>query len=108
MEKLLFELSKKGKKGVKLPSCDVEGVELTQIVDKEYIREELNLPEVSELDAVRHFSRLSQLNFSIDTNFYPLGSCTMKYNPKVNERVASLEGFLNLHPLQDEETVQGI
>ena len=108
MEKLLFELSKKGKRGVKLPTCDVEEVDLTQVVDGEYIREELNLPEVSELDAVRHFSRLSQLNFSIDTNFYPLGSCTMKYNPKVNERVASLEGFLNLHPLQDEETVQGI
>ncbi|RTZ60705.1 MAG: aminomethyl-transferring glycine dehydrogenase subunit GcvPB [Gammaproteobacteria bacterium] len=108
MEKLLFELSKKGKRGVKLPTCDVEEVDLTQVVDGEYIREELNLPEVSELDAVRHFSRLSQLNFSIDTNFYPLGSCTMKYNPKVNERVASFEGFLNLHPLQDEETVQGI
>lgn len=108
MEKLLFELSKKGRKGVKLPTCDVEEVNLTQVVDGEYIREELDLPEVSELDTVRHFSRLSQLNFSIDTNFYPLGSCTMKYNPKVNERIASLEGFLNLHPFQDWETVQGI
>ncbi|HIP97837.1 MAG TPA: glycine dehydrogenase subunit 2 [Aquifex aeolicus] len=108
MEKLLFELSKKGRKGVKLPTCDVEEVNLTQVVDGEYIREELDLPEVSELDTVRHFSRLSQLNFSIDTNFYPLGSCTMKYNPKVNERIASLEGFLNLHPFQDGETVQGI
>jgi glycine dehydrogenase subunit 2 len=108
MEKLLFELSRQGKKGVKLPPCDVEKVELNQIVEGEYIREDLELPELSEPEVVRHFSRLSQLNFSVDTNFYPLGSCTMKYNPRINERVSSLDGFLNIHPLQEEETLQGI
>src|SRR5882672_3479729 len=66
------------------------------------------LPEVSELQAVRHFTRLSQLNFSIDTHFYPLGSCTMKYNPKVNDRMAGLPGFSQIHPLQPAEQVQGI
>ncbi len=71
------------------------------------LRDELPLPEVSELQAVRHFVRLSQLNYSIDTGFYPLGSCTMKYNPKVNEDVARLPGFAFSHPLQPEATVQG-
>ena len=108
MEKLLFELSREGKRGVKLPPCDVEEVELNQIVEEEYIRQDLELPELSEPQVVRHFSRLSQLNFSVDTNFYPLGSCTMKYNPRINEKVASLDGFLNIHPLQEEETLQGI
>src|SRR5581483_11827871 len=65
------------------------------------------LPEISELDVVRHYTRLSQLNFSIDTHFYPLGSCTMKYNPKVNEQVAAFTGFKAVHPLQPDSTVQG-
>ncbi|MEW6284419.1 MAG: aminomethyl-transferring glycine dehydrogenase subunit GcvPB, partial [Candidatus Eremiobacterota bacterium] len=65
------------------------------------------LPELSELQVVRHFMRLSQLNFSIDTNFYPLGSCTMKYNPRVNEQTARLPGLARLHPMQPEEDVQG-
>src|SRR5262249_15422607 len=65
------------------------------------------LPEVSELDAVRHFVKLSQLNHSIDTGFYPLGSCTMKYNPKINDAMAALEGFRELHPYQPEEQIQG-
>jgi glycine dehydrogenase subunit 2 len=65
------------------------------------------LPELSELDVMRHFMRLSQLNYSVDTNFYPLGSCTMKYNPRVNEKAASLSGFAGIHPLQPAETVQG-
>jgi glycine dehydrogenase subunit 2 len=72
-----------------------------------YIRDELPLPDVSELDIVRHFTRLSQLNFSIDTNFYPLGSCTMKYNPKIHEVTARFPGFAGLHPYQDESTIQG-
>jgi glycine dehydrogenase subunit 2 len=71
------------------------------------VREELPLPEMSELDVIRHFTRLSQLNYSIDTGFYPLGSCTMKYNPKVNEETARLPGFAWSHPLQPIETVQG-
>jgi glycine dehydrogenase subunit 2 len=70
-------------------------------------RENLPLPELSELDTIRHFTKLSQLNYSIDTGFYPLGSCTMKYNPKINEEVARLPGFAQIHPLQPVETVQG-
>jgi len=108
MEKLLFELSKEGKRAIELPKCDVEEIEPSEVIDKEYLREELNLPELSQLEVIRHFTRLSQLNYSIDTNFYPLGSCTMKYNPRVNEKVASYEGFLNIHPFQDEETLQGL
>ncbi|MEO2152821.1 MAG: aminomethyl-transferring glycine dehydrogenase subunit GcvPB [Aquificota bacterium] len=108
MEKLLFEISREGKKAITLPPCDVEEISPQEVIEKDYLREDLELIEVSQLDVVRHFTRLSQLNFSIDTNFYPLGSCTMKYNPRVNENVASLEGFTELHPFQDEETVQGI
>jgi len=91
-----------------LPECDVEEVSLEEVVGREYLRRELKLPRVSQPEVVRHFTRLSQLNFSIDTNFYPLGSCTMKYNPRVNEAVASLPGFTEVHPLQDDETVQGV
>ncbi len=69
--------------------------------------EELNLPEVSEVDIIRHYTNLSNKNFGVDTGFYPLGSCTMKYNPKINEDMANLDGFKNIHPLQPEETVQG-
>jgi len=108
MEKLLFELSKEGKRAIELPKCDVEEIEPSEVIDKEYLREELNLPELSQLEVIRHFTRLSQLNYSIDTNFYPLGSCTMKYNPRVNEKVASYEGFLNIHPFQDKGTLQGL
>ncbi|NPB05363.1 MAG: glycine dehydrogenase subunit 2 [Aquificae bacterium] len=108
MEKLLFELSREGKRGLDLPECDVEEVSLEEVVGREYLRRELKLPRVSQPEVVRHFTRLSQLNFSIDTNFYPLGSCTMKYNPRVNEAVASLPGFTEVHPLQDDETVQGV
>ena len=66
------------------------------------------LPQVSEPDVVRHYTNLSQMNFGVDTGFYPLGSCTMKYNPKINEQVASLPGFSSLHPLQPESTIQGV
>ncbi len=71
-------------------------------------RQELNLPEMAEIDLVRHFTNLSRKNFSVDTDFYPLGSCTMKYNPKVNEETAALSGFAKIHPYQDDETVKGI
>ncbi|MFY9402142.1 MAG: aminomethyl-transferring glycine dehydrogenase subunit GcvPB [Candidatus Omnitrophota bacterium] len=94
---LIFEKSVANRRGFNLPKLDVP---ISSGLPKEYCRKELaNLPEVSELDVVRHFSNLSRMNFSVDTNFYPLGSCTMKYNPKFTEKVASLEGFLNLHPL---------
>lgn len=103
---LIFERSSKGRKGYRLPPLDVEKVNLKEYLGEHY-REELNLPEVSELDAVRHYTRLSQLNYAIDTTMVPLGSCTMKYNPRINEELASLEGFLNVHPMTPEEYAQG-
>ena len=106
--KLIFELSKPGRTAYRLPENDVEEVALEELIPEEYLnKDELNLPEVSEVDIVRHYTNLSNKNFGVDTGFYPLGSCTMKYNPKINEDVARLDGFVNIHPLQPEETVQG-
>ncbi len=106
--KLIFELSKPGRIAYRLPENDVEEVALEELIPEEYLnKDELNLPEVSEVDIVRHYTNLSNKNFGVDTGFYPLGSCTMKYNPKINEDVARLDGFVNIHPLQPEETVQG-
>ena len=102
-EPLLFEMSSPGRTAFSLPALDVPAAELPA----ELIRAEVNLPEISELELVRHYVRLSQKNFSIDTHFYPLGSCTMKYNPKVNEATAALEGFARSHPLQPEGLAQG-
>lgn len=103
---LIFEISKKGRKAYSLPECDVP--EVSGAIDSKYLRsEDPDLPEVSELDAVRHFTRISQRNHGVDSGFYPLGSCTMKYNPKVNELVARLDGFSKIHPYQEEKTVQG-
>lgn len=108
-EPLLKELSKPGRSGILLPEPDVPVKPLDELLGRENLRPEPPpLPEVDQPTVVRHFVRLSQLNYSVDTHFYPLGSCTMKYNPKVNEEVARLPGFAFLHPLQDEETVQGI
>jgi glycine dehydrogenase subunit 2 len=107
VEPLIFEKSVPGRRAGALPPCDVPTRPLAELLPESELREELNLPEVSELDVVRHFTRLSKLNFSVDGEFYPLGSCTMKYNPKLNENVAALPGFRQLHPLQPEETVQG-
>ncbi len=104
MEKLLSELSSPGRAGVSLPELDVPPAEE---LPKAFLREELRLPEVSQVDVVRHFVSLSQANFAVDTTFYPLGSCTMKHNPKVNEDVARLPGLANIHPYQPEEAVQG-
>ncbi len=102
-EPLIYDLSAPGRRGVSLPHPDVPLSEPPESL----VRDELPLPEVSELDAVRHFVHLSQLNHAIDTGFYPLGSCTMKYNPKVNEDAARLPGFARTHPLQPPETAQG-
>ncbi len=102
-EPLIYELSAPGRQGVKLPALDVPESPLPD----EMLRDDLPLPEVSEIDIVRHYTRLSQFNYAIDKGMYPLGSCTMKFNPKVNEVVARLTGFTGLHPFQDEETVQG-
>ncbi len=103
LEPLIYELSAPGRIGVNLPEPDVPLSELPQ----DLIRDELALPEVSENQVVRHFVRMSQFNHSIDTGFYPLGSCTMKYNPKLNEDAARLPGFAHLHPLTDAEGAQG-
>ncbi len=103
LEPLIFEISSPGRTAYTLPELDVPESELPG----GYVRDDLNLPEVSELDFVRHYTHLSQMNYSIDTVFYPLGSCTMKYNPKVNEQAAAIEGLTHVHPLQPEATVQG-
>ncbi len=100
---LLFELSSPERVGCSLPELDVPESRLP--VD--LLREKLPLPELTEREVVQHFTRLSQLNFSVDIGFYPLGSCTMKYNPKMHEDVARFAGFSQVHPLQDQSTVQG-
>ncbi|ATW27038.1 aminomethyl-transferring glycine dehydrogenase subunit GcvPB [Candidatus Formimonas warabiya] len=105
---LIFEISRPGRKAYGLPRCDVPEAPVAQMIPSEYLRAvSPELPEVSELDAVRHFTRLSQRNHGVDSGFYPLGSCTMKYNPKINEALSRLDGFTKLHPYQPEETVQG-
>ena len=96
-EKLLMDRSVRGRSGVVTPALDVP--EQTQL-NPNLLRSNLELPEISEPEVVQYFTNLSQLNFSIDTQFYPLGSCTMKYNPKVNDEMAFLPGFANIHPLQ--------
>ncbi len=103
----LFELSKEGRKGYGLPRLDVPEVDPSEVVPEGYLREDLPLPQLSELDVVRHFTKLSQLNYSIDTTMVPLGSCTMKYNPRINEELANTEGFKDVHPLAPEEFIQG-
>src|ERR671930_2519883 len=102
-EQLLSELSRPGTPGHQLPPLDVPCAD----DDFPQPRQDLELPEIGELDIVRHFTHLAQRNFSIDSVFYPLGSCTMKYNPKVNEDVARLAGIAHVHPLQPDETAQG-
>ena len=105
---LIFEMSKEGRKGYQLPELDVPDVDLDADFEEDYIRKEApELPEVSELQIVRHYTALSNRNHGIDSGFYPLGSCTMKYNPKINEEIVRLPGFSFVHPYQDEETVQG-
>jgi glycine dehydrogenase subunit 2 len=102
-EHLMCELSVPGRVGFRFPDLDVPSTSLPENL----VRDELPLPELAEVDVVRYFTRLSQLNHGIDIGFYPLGSCTMKYNPKINEETARIPGFANLHPLQPIETAQG-
>jgi glycine dehydrogenase subunit 2 len=102
-EPLLCELSVPGRKGIEFPASDVPQTALPVGL----VRKSLPLPELSEMDVVRHFTRLSQKNYGIDLGMYPLGSCTMKWNPKVNEDMARLPGFAFIHPRQPEDTVQG-
>ncbi len=105
-DKLIFDLSKAGRQGYSLPANRWEA-SLTELPSGLQRSEAPALPEVSELDVVRHYTNLSQMNFGVDSGFYPLGSCTMKYNPKINEEIAAHPGFAGLHPLQPDSTVQG-
>jgi glycine dehydrogenase subunit 2 len=102
-EPLLFEISRPGREGVSLPTCDVPET----AIPAGLTRSTLDLPEIAEPEVMRHYVRLSHLNYSVDTGLYPLGSCTMKYNPKVNEAAARLAGFAHLHPLLDAGSAQG-
>ncbi|MDQ0858423.1 aminomethyl-transferring glycine dehydrogenase subunit GcvPB [Bacillus sp. V2I10] len=105
---LIFELTKPGRTGYSLPSLDIPEIAGDELIPSEYLRaDEAELPEVSELDIMRHYTALSKRNHGVDSGFYPLGSCTMKYNPKINENVARMAGLAHIHPLQDESTVQG-
>ena len=104
-EPLIYDLGSPGRRGVTMPAPDVP---LAEMPADDLLRgDDLDLPEVSEIDVVRHYLRLSHLNHSIDQDMYPLGSCTMKYNPKLNEDTARLPGLAGLHPYQDESQVQG-
>jgi glycine dehydrogenase subunit 2 len=105
---LIFELSSPGRKGYSLPALDVPAEPLESLIPESYLRRTpAELPQLSEPDVVRHFTHLSKLNYSIDSGFYPLGSCTMKFNPKVNEVAVNATGWRDIHPLQPESTVQG-
>ncbi len=107
-EKVIFERSSPGREGFSLPLVDVPEKKTEELIPKKLLRENPPaLPEVSEVDVARHFIRLSVMNHHVDKGFYPLGSCTMKYNPKINETLARLSGFSNLHPFQPENSIQG-
>jgi len=105
---LIFEMSSPGRRGYEYPDCDVPSEKVTDLIPSRFLRKKAaDLPELSESEVVRHFTQLSRLNYGVDVGFYPLGSCTMKYNPKINEDVAKFAGFQRIHPYQGEETVQG-
>lgn len=105
---LIFEMSKQGRIAYSLPHNDVPEVNVTDVIPADFLRETpAELPEVSELQLMRHYTELSTRNHGVDSGFYPLGSCTMKYNPKINEDVARYPGFARIHPYQPEESVQG-
>jgi glycine dehydrogenase subunit 2 len=105
-ELLIFEEGRKGRKGYSLPRWDIEEVEAKNIIPPHLLREELQgFPELSEVEVVRHFTRLSQWNYGVDSGLYPLGSCTMKYNPKVNEEIARM--FCHIHPYSPQDLIQG-
>src|SRR2546429_7750475 len=108
-EQLIFERSQPGRAAYSLPPLDVDETPLDEIIPAQFQREDdlAGMPEVTEVDVVRHFTRMSTWNYSIDLGLYPLGSCTMKYNSRLNERVARIAGFAGLHPLAPEEDAQG-
>ena len=100
----LMERSVSGRRGAALPDIDVP---IQPMPDQSLLRQDLKFPEITEPEVVRYFTLLSRLNYSIDTNFYPLGSCTMKYNPKLHDEMAFMPGFAGIHPLQPNSDVQG-
>ena len=105
---LIFERSKKDRYAYSLPQKEIDNYAVNRLLDDKFIRKnKAEFPEVAELDLVRHYTELSNKNFGVDSGFYPLGSCTMKYNPKINEKVARIPGFAESHPLQEEDQVQG-
>lgn len=107
-EKLLFEKNVEGRRALTFPTDDLDDFSPDQVIPKKYLRKiGIPLPELSENELMRHYTRLSKENYGVDNGFYPLGSCTMKYNPKINEDVSCFPGFSEIHPLQPEETVQG-
>ena len=106
-DKLIFELSQLGRSGFTLPDNGYGEADCSGLPAALLRGEAPQLPQVSEAEVVRHYTNLSSMNFGVDTGFYPLGSCTMKYNPKINEEVASLPGFADIHPLQPLNTVKG-
>lgn len=109
MEKLLNEISREGQSGYSIPEIDVPEIELDRLLPKEFQRlMPAQMPEISEMELRRHFLRLSRINYFLAAQFYPLGSCTMKYNPPINDKIASLPQLANLHPYQPEETIQGL
>ncbi len=108
-EQLIFERSQQGRIGYRLPPLDVDETPVDEILAPALRRDDdlAGLPEVSEVDVIRHFVRMSTWNYSIDLGMYPLGSCTMKYNSRLNEKVARINTFANLHPLAEEQDAQG-
>ena len=106
-DKLIFDLSKEGRQGYSLPANKWQ-TSLSELPAGLLREQEPQLPQVSEQDVVRHYTNLSQMNFGVDSGFYPLGSCTMKYNPKINEEIAAMPAFAGVHPLQPSYTVQGV
>jgi len=106
-KKTVFEKSISSRKTNYIGSLGVPLQDPVNVIPQKLIRDDLPLPDLGELDVIRHYSGLARLNFSVDTHFYPLGSCTMKYNPKINEKLAQLEGFADIHPYQSEETLKG-
>src|SRR5216117_3151584 len=108
-EQLIFERSQPGRAGFSLPSLDVDETSIDEMIPRDFQRDDnlAGMPEVTEVDVIRHFTRISTWNYSIDQGMYPLGSCTMKYNSRLNEKVARIAGFANLHPLASEADAQG-
>lgn len=108
-EPLIFEQGGRGRRGYSLPKWDVDEAEASNLIPLDLLRKDLEgFPQLSEVDVVRHFTRLSQWNYGVDSGLYPLGSCTMKYSPKVNEEIARMNGFANIHPYYPEDLSQGI